>query len=319
VDEVFDYLDTKNSKIKAAGIDLLDLMKEDIDSPKRLVNVKNIDDLKFIKIDTKRGLILGPNITLTELAEEEQLKNSFLALAQAAGGAAIPQVRNSATLAGNICQRPRCWYFRSNNFDCLRKGGDTCFALDGENRYHAILGNDEGCVIVHPSATAVALMALNAKIKIKKAKEEKEISIDDFFITPEENITRENILQDNELITEIIIPGEMEEYTSYYIKQKEKQTFDWPIADVAVAIKIRGDICEDSRIVLGAAAPVPWRVKSAELILNGNPITKKSARLAAEKAVEKAEPLSDNGYKIQVFRAIIYRTICKASGIDPFE
>jgi xanthine dehydrogenase YagS FAD-binding subunit len=318
IKDAFEYLDEQGTQLKGGGIDLLDLLKEDLITPKRLVNLSRINELRKIKFESERGLIIGSGITLADLAKENKLEDSFKALAQAAGEAATPQIRNSATLGGNLCQRPRCWYFRSKDFFCSRKNGDTCFALDGENQYHAIFGNDDGCAIVHPSATAVALMALNARLKIVSQNDEKEIGTEEFFITPDEDITRENILQSNEIITEIIIPNEMKQYKSFYIKQKEKQAFDWPIADVAVALKIEGNICNDARIVLGSAAPVPLRVKDAESVLVGSAITKELVRKAADKALERATPLSENGYKVKVFKAVIYRTICKAVGLDPF-
>lgn len=213
---------------------------------------------------------------------------------------------------------PIAWYFRNQEFDCLRKGGETCFAKDGENQYHAILGNQGGCVIVHPSATAVALMALNAKLRIKSEKEERELSIDEFFVTPDQDITRENVLRENELITDIVLPPVGKDFTSFYFKQKEKQAFDWPIAETAVAYEVKGGKCRNARVVLGAAAPVPWRAEDAEKVLNGKAITVDIAKNAGTEAVKPAEPLSQNAHKIPIFKAIIYRTICWAGGVDPF-
>jgi xanthine dehydrogenase YagS FAD-binding subunit len=319
IEEIFEYMQVPGAVLKAGGNDLLDLMKEEILVPKRLVNIRDINELKFIKEDDKMGLVIGPNMTLADLAKEEKLQGSFQALAQAAASAALPQIRNSATLGGNLCQHPRCWYFRSGDFPCARKGGDQCFALDGENQYHAIFGNSDGCAIVHPSATAVALMALDAKLQIRNKKNSREINISEFFTPPAQDVTRENILEKDEIISEIIIPTYMKDYKSYYFKQKEKQAHDWPIADVAVALKLEGaNTCLDARIVLGSAAPVPWRVEKAEVLLKNATITKEQARKAAQTALEGAEPLSLNSYKIPIFKAIIYRTICWATEIDPF-
>ena len=319
IEEIFEYMEVPGAVLKAGGNDLLDLMKEEILAPKRLVNIRNIDELKFIKEDEKRGLVIGPNMTLAALAGEEKLRGPFQALAQAAASAALPQIRNSATLGGNLCQRPRCWYFRSSDFPCSRKGGDRCFALDGENQYHAIFNNSDGCAIVHPSATAVALMALDAKLHIRDKKNRQEINISEFFIAPAQDITRENILEKGEIISEIVIPSYIKGYKSYYYKQKEKQAHDWPIADVAVSLKLEGpNTCRDARIVLGSAAPIPWRVEKAEALLKNANITKEQARKAAQSALEAAEPLSLSSYKIPIFKAIIYRTICWAAEIDPF-
>jgi xanthine dehydrogenase YagS FAD-binding subunit len=316
-DDVFEYLQTPASVIKAGGVDLMDLMKEGLATPSRLINIRDIEDLEYIRDDKDRGIVIGPTKTLKQLSEEKLLQDNFQALAQAAGSAALPQIRNMATLGGNLCQRPRCWYFRNAGFHCLRKGGDTCFALDGENQYHAILGNQDGCVIVHPSATAVALTVLNAKLTISDGKSNREIEISNFYVTPAEDITRETTLKPNELITEIIIPNSMKSYKTFYMKQREKQSFDWPIADAAVALRLNGTQCSDARIVIGAAAPVPWIAAEAATVLKGKEISKDLAQQAAEAALSEAAPLSENAYKIPVAKAIIFRTICRAAGLDP--
>lgn len=319
IDEVFTFLKEPGSQIKAGGIDLLDLMKEGLAQPQRLVNIHSLKELNFIKEDGRRGIIIGPNVTLDELAGHEKLQDSFKALSRAAEDVATPQVRNTATLGGNLCQRPRCWYFRSADFDCSRKGGKTCYAFDGENQYHAIFGNDEGCVIVHPSGTAVALMALDAKLRIVSEKSEREVPISDFFVMPSTDMSNENILKQGELITEIIIPPLSPGWTSFYYKQKEKQSFDNAIAEVAVVMHLNEGKCTDARIVLGAAAPIPWRIKKAEALLKGNTVTKELAQKAAEAAMKDASPLSKNEYKVQVFKTVIARTICWAAGIDPLK
>jgi xanthine dehydrogenase YagS FAD-binding subunit len=319
LEKTFEYLSAPQSQVKAGGVDLLDLMKEDLLAPKRLINIRDLPELKFAKKESNGNLLIGPNMTLSELAVHQSLQGPFRALAQAAGGAAIPQVRNMATLGGNLCQRPRCWYFRSGDFHCIRKGGDTCFALDGENQYHAIFDNSDGCAIVHPSATAVALLALNAKLKISDGDEGKEIPIEEFFISPAQDIRRENILKANELILAVIIPSEMQNYVSYYFKQKEKETFDWPLADVAVALRLKEKLCIDIRIILGSAAPVPIRSKKAEAVLINKNISKENIQQAANIALENAEPLSLNEYKVPLFKTIIYRTICYAVGLDPLS
>jgi xanthine dehydrogenase YagS FAD-binding subunit len=318
VADVFSYLETESAMVKAGGVDIIDLMKEELIAPTRLVNIRNLPELQVIKEDSKRGLQLGSGVILAELAVSPLIKKYYRALAQAAAEVGTPQIRNMATLGGNLCQRPRCWYFRNGQFNCSRKGGDICFALDGENQYHAILGNSSGCAIVHPSGTAVALLALDAILQIENGKGPgRQVPVENFFITPARDITRENILKPGELITAIQIPLVMKRYESYYFKQKEKQAFDWSIAEVAVALQLKGKYCRDARICLGAAAPVPWRIKQAEDILKGTTISKSSAGQAAEIAMQNAEPLELNGYKVQVFKAVIYRTICRAAGIEP--
>jgi len=317
IEKTFEYLNSPKAVLKAGGVDLLDLMKEQLESPTRLVNIRDLEELRFLKEDDNGSFLIGPGQTLSEISADSTIKKSYRALAQAAGGVASVQIRNSATIGGNLCQRPRCWYFRSSDFHCSRKGGDTCFAIDGENQYHAIFDNTNGCAIVHPSATAVALMALNAKLIISDGKIDKEISIEEFFIRPVANIEKENILEKNEMISTIIIPAESKDYTSYYQKQKEKQSFDWPLADIAVALRLEGDRCTEARIALGSAAPVPIRSKNAEEVLLNKNINKDSAMRAAEAALANAEPLSLNEYKVPLFKTIIYRTICRTVGIDP--
>jgi xanthine dehydrogenase YagS FAD-binding subunit len=191
--------------VKAGGVDVLDRLKEGLDAPSRLVNIRNAKSLAGIRSD-KDGLRIGPLTTLAELAADRVVRERYAALADAAGNAATPQIRNMATVGGNILQRPRCWYFRSESFHCLRKGGDHCFAQEGENRYHAIFGNAI-CAIIHPSAVAVPLVALGAKLEITSAKGKREVALDEFFIAPETDVTRETSLAAGELITEIRVPA----------------------------------------------------------------------------------------------------------------
>jgi len=317
LEKTLEYLRSPHTQVKAGGIDLLDLMKENLIAPRRLVNIRDLAELRILDMDKDGRMQIGPALTLSELAAHKKLKGAYRALAQAASQAATPLIRNAASLGGNLCQRPRCWYFRSSDFSCSRKGGNTCFALDGENQYHAIFGNSDGCAIVHPSGTAVALLALDAQINISNGDDRKEIPIDDFFVTPAQDMQNENVLAADELITAVVIPAEMKNYISFYCKLKEKQASDWPLADVAVALRMNGKVCKDARIVLGSAAPVPMRSKKAEAVLMNKKIDKILATRASEAAMENAEPLSLNAYKVPVFKTLIYRTICHAVGIDP--
>lgn len=318
IDEVYQYLGEPNTIIKAGGIDLLDLLKEGIISPDRLVNLRNINELNYVRQNDDGSISIGPNITLSELSESEIIYKFFPSLIEATTLIATPQIRNSATLGGNLCQKPRCWYYRSMDFNCSRKGGSHCFALFGENKYHAVLGAQDGCAIVHPSATAVVLMSLNAILVISDGKDKKQMELSKFYVPPSKDITRENVLRNNELITEIIIPKLMKSYKTHYIKLKEKQSFDWPMADVAVSMKIEADVCQEANIILGSAAPVPWKSKAAEYVLKGNIITKELARNAGIASMEEAYPLEHNKYKIRLFQTIVYRAICNAVGINPY-
>jgi xanthine dehydrogenase YagS FAD-binding subunit len=303
---------TSDSMFKAGGVDLLDLMKDDIASPKRLVNIRNIQGLNEIREDAQ-GLHIGPLATLTQIEEHPIIQKKYTAISEAAERAATPQIRNMATIGGNLAQRPRCWYFRSEDFQCRKKGGKHCFAQDGENDYHAIFDN-RTCAIVHPSGLGVPLVALNARLEITSTKGKREVRLEEFFVSPEQDVLRENILQPDELITGITVPAT--DARNAYYKQGEKESFDWPIADVAVALHMQGSRCSKAAIVLGAAAPCPYRAKAAEAQLSNAVINEDTARNAAQQAMAGATPLAKNGYKIPIFAAIISRTILRAAGMN---
>lgn len=300
--------------VKAGGIDLLDLMKEGIVAPPKLVNIRNIDGLRGIKM-TKDGLQLGSLSTLSEIAAHPEIQRSYAALADAAGHAATPQVRNMATLGGNITQRPRCWYFRSSDFDCKKKGGtsDDCHAHEGENQYHAIMNNGT-CAMVHPSSTAVPLLAMNAQVQLVSKRGKRLVSMSDFYVAPEKSLINETILEPGELITGIFVPTPEPGTRSAYQKYGEKESFDWPLADAGVVLVMDGMRCNKAAIVLGVAAPTPIRAKAAETILAGKTIDESLARTAAKAAMESATPLSKNAFKTQLFQTAIYRTVLLAAG-----
>ncbi len=297
---------------KAGGIDLMDRLKEGLDAPTRLVNIRSIPNLDYIKEDGG-GLRIGPLVTLAVLGEHPLVRKRYTALADAALHAATPQIRNMATVGGNLLQRPRCWYFRSEQFHCRRKGGDRCFAQDGENEGHAIFDNSI-CAIVHPSATACALTALGAKVEVRGKKGTREIALDNLFVQPEDDVTREHVLAADELLTEIRVPALGDSAGTAYKKIAQKESFDWPMAEVAVVLDGSGGTVNRASIVLGAAAPTPWRAKAAEQSLAGKVVSVETARAAAQAAVQGATPLSQNAYKIPVFEAAVRRTILAAAG-----
>ncbi|HEY1686966.1 MAG TPA: FAD binding domain-containing protein [Tepidisphaeraceae bacterium] len=299
------------SPFKAGGIDLLDLMKENLTAPHRLVNIRNIKALKFIRED-KHELRIGPLTTLADLAASDVVKKNCHALALAADAAATPQVRNMATVGGNLLQRPRCWYFRNEAFVCRKKGGEICYAHDGENQYHAIFHN-QLCAIVHPSATACALVAHGAKVELTSAKGKREVLLENFLILPSVDVHRENAIGEDEMITEIRVPKMPKGSTSAYIKQAQKESFDWPLAEVAIVMeKDHSGKCRKASVILGAAAPVPYRATAAEQKLQGAHIDEALAKQAADACLADATPLSMNAYKIPIFRAVIVRTIIMA-------
>jgi xanthine dehydrogenase YagS FAD-binding subunit len=296
--------------LKAGGVDLADLMKEGLVEPQRLVNIRRVRGLDRVDEDAE-GLRIGPLVTLAQLAEHPAVRRRCRALAEAAGHAATPQIRNMATLGGNLLQRPRCWYFRSEGFHCKRKGGEHCFAIFGENAYHAIFDNDI-CAIVHPSATATALVAHGAVLRLMSPTGAREVALESIFVRPEKDVKREHDLGPADMITEVRVPAMPPGAASSYTKLGEKASYDWPIAEVACVLGRDGGRVTSASVVLGAAAPVPWRAKEAEAILTGRPLGEETARAAARAAVTGARPLSGNGYKIQVLEAVARRTILAA-------
>jgi xanthine dehydrogenase YagS FAD-binding subunit len=288
---------------KAGGVDVGDRLKEHLDEPAALVNIRRLRELDFVRSES--GMLkVGPLVTLATLASDARIRQQAPALADAADAAATPQIRNAATLGGNLAQRPRCWYFRREDFRCRRKGGSECFAIDGQNEMHAVFDNDL-CAIVHPSATGTALTALGASLLLKGPSAERAVAIEDFFVRPEMDVTRENVLRPGELIVEVRIPAGRR---SGYVKLMEKQSFDWPLAEAAVAL---GD---DPRVVLGAAAPIPWRARTAEALIRGKRVDGALAAQAAEAAVQGVKPLLHNGYKVPLLQAAVRRALLAAGG-----
>lgn len=294
------------SLVKAGGIDVIDRLKEGLDAPARLVNIRTIPGLDQIRQDAS-GLHIGPMATLDQLDKHEAVRRSYRALADAAGHAATPHIRNVATIGGNLLQRPRCWYFRNEEFHCLKKGGDHCFAQDGENDYHAIFGNDV-CAIVHPSAVAVALVAFGATFEVTGKRGQRQVPAEELYVRPEVDVRREHNVAADELLTAIHIPAPENGSRSAYMKLGEKESFDWPIAEVAVVLGAK------TAVVLGAAAPIPWRAVAAERLLAGSGVTEETARAAARAAVQGATPLRNNAYKVPIFETIVRRTILAAAG-----
>lgn len=303
------------SILKAGGIDLLDLMKEGLVAPRRIVNLRQVPGLDTIRGDPDRGMTIGALLTLAALGRHAHLRRRYAALADAVESAGSPQLRNVATLGGNILQRPHCWYLRSTDFPCRRKGGIHCFALLGENQYHAVFDN-EICAIVHPSTAATALVALGATVELINAQgQTRRIALEDFFVRPEQDVTRENSLRAGEVLTAICLPPAPETMRSVHLKQGEKDSFDWPLADVAVALDLAPNgVCRKAAVVLGAAASVPRRAHAAEAALLGFAIDADRAAAAACAALNGANPLQKNSYKLPIFATLVRRAILRAAG-----
>jgi xanthine dehydrogenase YagS FAD-binding subunit len=314
-EELYEHTN-KASVFKSGGIDVLDWVKEGLLKPQKIINIRNIPGLDNISYDPKKGMNIGSNVTLAEIASNPEIKNHYLALHQAVNHAATPQLRNMSTLGGNIAQRNRCWYFRSADHDCFRKGGDRCFARHsetGENENHAIIDNGS-CVSVHASSIATALMAFNASVVIINGEgEKKKVTMDDFFVTAGKDIAMENILQAKEIITEIILPAPAKNTKSAYIKQVARESYDWSLGDVAVVFEISGNTCRSASIVLGAAAPVPYRSMEAQQAIENKTINSENALAAAEAAMKIARPLAKNGYKVPLFVSTLKQAILEIS------
>jgi xanthine dehydrogenase YagS FAD-binding subunit len=298
----------------AGGQDLLTTMKDYTSRPTRLVNLKNIPGMNRITVNA-RGLTIGALVTLTELEEHAGVKKSFPGLAEAAHSIATPQIRNLGTVGGNLCQRPRCWYFRLEEVICLKKGGSECYAATGENKYNAIFGGGPS-YIVHPSDLAPMLLALGATVSVTGAAGKRVIPLDKFFTLPSEgNIRRENVLKNDDIITEIHVPASPLAAKSTYLKFKERDSLDFALASAAVALRLSGKTVRDARIVLGGVAPVPWRVPAAEKFLVGKAVNPTVLAEAGKIALADAKPLEKNAYKVPLTQTLVRRALAKAAGV----
>ncbi len=286
----------------AGGSDLLGELKDRLETPDLVVNLKTIPGLD--KVEARTGYVsVGPLVTVADLAEHPLIRQRFQAAAEAASVIASPQIRNVGTVGGNLCQRPRCWYYRGP-FECLRKGGKTCFAVAGENRHHAILGGGPS-FIVHPSDLAPSLISLDAWVRIAGPSGERRMPLEQFFVLPTVAVDRENVLKPDELLVEIGVPVPGAETRSTYVKEMERETWDFALAGAAVAVRQRDGKIEHARVVLSGVAPIPWRSKEAESALMGKPLDAASAALAAEEALESARPLRDNRYKVELAKTVL--------------
>ena len=291
----------------AGGTDVLGMIKDDLFEQNKLVNLKKIAGLNYIREAENGGLRIGALTKLSEIVASEIVRTKFTVLAEAAAEVATPQLRNVGTIGGNICQRPRCFYFRSE-FDCLRKGGDICYAYTGQNKYHCIVGGGP-CYIVHASDTAVALLALDAKFKIFDGKKEKPVDAKDFFVLPDVDETVENILKSGEILTEIILPPQPKGTKSKYIKVKERGSWDFAVVSIAGVFNMDGIQIRRGKITFGGVAPAPWEEKQISDTLNGFSVTESAINTLSGKAFPNAEALDYNEYKITMARNLIKKLL----------
>jgi xanthine dehydrogenase YagS FAD-binding subunit len=300
------------SKPMAGGIDLLGELKDYIRTPNVVVNLKKLPGLNAIKSDGK-GIHIGALVTLDEIAHHATIKSDYTALAEAAGLVGSPQIRNVGTLGGNLCQRPRCWYYRDEAVICLKKGGSTCYAVSGENEHHAILGGGPS-FIVHPSDCAPALIALGATVDIHGPNGKRTIPVDKLFVLPTENVLQETVLKPGEIVTEIHIPKPVAGTKSHYMKVRHKEGFDWALSGAAVSLVVANGVAKNARVVLSGVAPIPWRATEAELAINGKAVTEATALAAGKAAVAKARPLGKNGYKVGLTTNVVKLALLHVAG-----
>lgn len=297
---------------KAGGVELMDLLKEHIIAPSRLVNLKRVPGLDRVQDRGAEGLRVGPLVTLASLADAPLVRDRYRALADSAGHAATPQIRNMATVGGNLLQRPRCWYFRSEHFPCHRKGGARCFAYDGENANHALFGH-RVCCAVHPSSLACALMALGAAVELTGPNGVRSVALEQFFVPAESVAAVDTVRTDDEVITDLVVPALAAGTTTAYAKQAQKESYDWPLVEVAVSLQLEGDRCTRASIVLGAVAPTPWRARAAEAVLVGRTLDEASAHEAGRASLVGAVPLRDNAYKMPLLEVTVRRAVLAAA------
>jgi xanthine dehydrogenase YagS FAD-binding subunit len=299
--------DPPRTRLLAGGMDLLGRMKFRVDAPERVVNLKSIPGLDAIR-ETSEGLSLGPLVKLTDIGESPVVQKNYRALAQAAESVGSVQIRNSGTVGGNLCQHPRCWYYRHPDFPCLQKGGPICYAQGGENRYHAILGGGP-CFFAHPSDLAPALIALDASARLVGPRGERTVALEKLYRLPMEQLGVGLALEPGEIVGQIRVPAPKSETRSTYLKFKERPSFDFSLVGVAAALALEGGKVSAARLALSGVAPVPWRATEAEKALVGSPLDEATARKAAELVVEGSVPLLHNRYKVSLTRTMVRRAL----------
>ena len=287
----------------AGGTDVLGCLRDRVFSTPTIVSLTGIAALRGIDATVDGGLRIGALATVAEVAGHEAVRRGYGALAQAAASVASPQLRNQGTLGGNLCQKPRCWYYRGD-FHCLRKGGDVCFAAAGDNRYHCLFGG-EGCLYVHPSDIAPALVALGATARITGPAGARSVPMEAFYVLPSVDARRETVLQPGELVAEVLLPPPSPGLRSTYRKVRPRAAWDFALVGVALALRMDGAVVREARVVLSGVAPSPWRARAAEAALDGQRLSAGTIARAAAAAAKGAEPLAGNGYKVPLLRGLL--------------
>lgn len=306
INEALSYISDTDTEIIAGGTDLLTRMRSGLSNPSRLVNIKTIPEINHISYNDD-SISIGALALLDQIEKDSFIRDNFNILTQAISQIATPQIRNMGTIGGNLCQKPRCLYYRNQNFQCLRKGGKTCFVVRGESRYSAII-NGAPCFMVNPSDLAPVLIALDANIKICSSDKEKLVPVESFFINPKVDPHKENILNEGELISEIQIPKQPKGSYGVYIKAMERKTWDFALASVALQVNIEDNIICNARLVLGGVAPSPFRAIDAENLMKDNYICNVIPQVC-EIAVSDSRPFKDNGYKVSLVKSLIKKAM----------
>jgi xanthine dehydrogenase YagS FAD-binding subunit len=300
-------LEGQGASIIAGGTDLLGEIKESVIRPEKLVSLTGLSDMQGIEA-ASGGLRIGAMTTLADIESYPDVIHSYPVLAQAVASVATPQIRNVGTLGGNLCQRPRCWYYRSPLFDCRKKGGAICFAVEGNSKFHAILGGAD-CYIVHPSDTAVALVSLKAEATIASRNGSRTLPLEEFFVGPDKNILAENVLEPGEILASVLVPITSAGHRSIYLKAKERQAMDFALSSVALAVEVENGIVRDARITFGGVAPIPYRVPHAEEAMRGKSVSDVAPDKIGQLAVRGAMPLKDNAYKVRLAASLVSRAV----------
>lgn len=291
------------TRVHAGGTDLLGCLRDGVFGAESLVSLSGLGDLKGVTPTSDGGIRIGALTTIAEVAANPSIRANYPALSEAAASVASPQLRNQGTIGGNLCQKPRCWYYRGD-FHCLRKGGEKCYAFEGENRYHCILGG-EACYIVHPSDVAPALAALGARVSATSARGHRSIAVEKLHVPPSVDPQRETVVEPGEILTGISVPPPSPGLRSSYRKIRERASWDFAVAGVALAMTFEDRTVTQANIFLSGAAPVPWRARHAEEVVKGSRLDPATVDRAALAAVADAEPLAQNGYKIPLFTGLI--------------
>jgi xanthine dehydrogenase YagS FAD-binding subunit len=301
--ETFHHLSMGDARIHAGGTDLLGCLHDGVLTAKKVVSISRLTELQGIEPLKNGSLRIGALAAISDLANHPLIRERYPALGQAALEVASPQLRNQGTIGGNLCQKPRCWYYRGD-FHCTRKGGNRCFAVAGENHYHCILGG-KGCYIVHPSAIAPVLVVYEALIEVSNAKETRKIPIEKFYVLPEQQITKETVLEPGDVVTAVLLQQPEKGLRSSYRKVRARGSWDFALAGVALALRFSEGRVVRSRVVLSGAAPIPWRCPDVENAVMGRSLNDEIVAQAASVAMKAARPLRHNEYKIELFKGLL--------------